>query len=111
MSLQEFEDCNREKICLWVQDGYKFPKVMASKPYHLKELQSWETREDDILVCTYPKSGKYIVNTYRGMFSYVKYTYIIFPSDIGYDIVSSLMGTSVPKLSSVRVGDESSFTF
>jgi hypothetical protein len=32
---------------------------MAAKPYHLKELQSWETREDDILVCTYPKSGKY----------------------------------------------------
>ncbi|VDI09425.1 Hypothetical predicted protein [Mytilus galloprovincialis] len=57
MSIQEFKDCDDMKIRVWVDNGHYFPEVMAARPDHLKELQSWETRHDDVLVCTYPKSG------------------------------------------------------
>ena len=57
MCLQEFEDCDHQKFSLWVDNGHYFPQFMASTPNHLKELRSWETRDDDVLVCAYPKSG------------------------------------------------------
>lgn len=61
MSIQEFKDCDDMKIRVWVDNGHYFPEVMAARPDHLKELQSWETRHDDVLVCTYPKSGRFVI--------------------------------------------------
>lgn len=57
--LEEIEDLDHQKYKLWVDsNGEYFPEIMAARPGHLQELQNWTTREDDVLVCTYPKSGR-----------------------------------------------------
>lgn len=58
MAIVEVSDRSGCKSKLWDYDDMYLPLAINGSPAeHLPSLKKWQTRKDDVFVCSYPKSG------------------------------------------------------